>query len=131
MASIADMPTLHVEFCTDRFNATQATSPTFTTSASLLNLSMITGRAHAAGASSGAETWVDYRRQRRRDSCRRSTTARRAGTREHGRQAARSKRDLPGGHASMATDSATSAAAGGLDPLEANSATQAVTVTRR
>ena len=45
--------------------------------------------------------------------------------REHGRQAARSKRDRPGGQASRTTDSATTGAAAGgvLDLIEPNSAT--------
>jgi hypothetical protein len=47
-----------------------------------------------------------------------------AGPREHGRQAARSERDRPGRHASCTRDSTTPhAAAGGLDPIEGNSAT--------
>ena len=40
--------------------------------------------------------------------------ARRADPREHGRQAARSKRDRPGGQASWATNSATSAPPSGV-----------------
>jgi hypothetical protein len=53
-----------------------------------------------------------------------TTRARRAGPREHGRQAARSKRDQPGGHMSRTTGLASPhAAAGGvLDPIEDNSA---------
>jgi hypothetical protein len=43
--------------------------------------------------------------------------ARRAGPCEHGRQAARSERDRPGGQASRTTDSATTGAAqAALDP---------------
>jgi len=53
-----------------------------------------------------------------------TATAREAGPREHGRQAARSTRDRPGGHASRTTGSAPSAPPSGgvLDPVQANSA---------
>ncbi len=53
-----------------------------------------------------------------------TTAARRTGPREHGRQAARSKRDRPGRAGEETTQASHARAAGGgaLDPIEANSA---------
>jgi hypothetical protein len=56
--------------------------------------------------------------------CWQVTSARRADPREHGRQAARSVRDRPAGRRVKRPTYPRPRAAGALDPIEANSATQ-------